>query len=229
MDALLERYQGFLFDAFGVLVRGDGALPGAIALIAHLNKQNIPYAVVTNDATRGIQTSVDRFERLGMAIARERIITSGSLISRAVRDKDLQGARAIVLGPDDTQDYAREAGLELIEPDATDTHVEVLIVGDYPQQDTLKVLEDATSSLLRAFDAGHTPTLLLPNPDLIYPRSPGHIGLTAGSIAHMLERILNERYPERAPISFEGLGKPHAMIYEEGLDRTGTALSLIHI
>ena len=63
----------------------------------------------------------------------------------------------------------------------------------------------------------------IPNPDLIYPRSPGEVGLTAGSAATMIEHILRDRYPERV-LRFTGLGKPHSYIYEEGLRRTGVSL-----
>lgn len=221
MDAMLDRYDGFLFDAFGVLVQGDRALPGAVQLIDHLHKNHIDYVVITNDATRGLQTSVDRFEHLGMSIAKQRIITSGSLMTRAVNEHDLHGAKAIVLGPEDTQAYAVEANLELVDPMTTTLdQLDVLIVGDYPQTNTLPHLEAAVSTLLRSIDGGHIPKLLLPNPDLIYPKSKGHFGLTAGSIAKMIEHILHERYPDKAKtLCFEGLGKPHKMIYDEGLER----------
>lgn len=221
MDAMLDRYDGFLFDAFGVLVQGDHTLPGAVQLIDHLHDHDIDYVVITNDATRGLQTSVDRFESLGMPIARERIITSGSLITRAVHEHNLHGANAIVLGPKDTQAYAVEASLEVIDPTTSELDkIDALIVGDYPQTNTLPHLEAAVSTLLRSIDNGHIPRLLLPNPDLIYPKSPGQFGLTAGSIAQMIEHILHERYPDKAQaLCFEGLGKPHKMIYDEGLER----------
>ena len=36
---VLSRYDAFLIDAFGVLVRGDGLLPGAIDFVKALNEE----------------------------------------------------------------------------------------------------------------------------------------------------------------------------------------------
>ena len=52
IPALLERYDAFLLDAYGVLVYGQGAIPGAAELIAHLNAIDFPFVVLTNDAGR---------------------------------------------------------------------------------------------------------------------------------------------------------------------------------
>lgn len=225
MAHLLERYDGLLFDAFGVLVQGDGPLPHASALIEHLRATSSPFAVVTNDATRSIETCRARFARMGMPIDPARIITSGSLIITHARAHNLDGARACVIGPEDTLDYARRADLEVLTWEQVERapSAEVFILGDFPQASTLERLEVATSLLLRSVDAGLEPTLVLPNPDLIYPKSRGHVGLTAGSIAHMMEALLTERYPH-SDLTFVRLGKPHATIYQAGLDVLGTPL-----
>ncbi|MEO1272399.1 MAG: hypothetical protein AAFX99_30240 [Myxococcota bacterium] len=52
--ALLTRYDALLIDAYGVLVHAQGALPGAVELIAHLNQQAIPFVLLTNDASRSV-------------------------------------------------------------------------------------------------------------------------------------------------------------------------------
>ena len=226
MSTLLERYDGLLFDAFGVLVQGDGPLPHASALIEHLRAIDRPFAVVTNDATRSIETCRARFARMGMPIAPERIITSGSLIIMHARAHDLAGARACVIGPPDTIDYARRAELDVLTwPEVSAApRADVFVLGDFPQQDTLARLEAATSLLLRSMNAGGHPTLVLPNPDLIYPKRAGHVGLTAGSIGHMMEALVRERFPGHE-LNVARLGKPHAMIYQAGLELVGTPLS----
>ena len=38
LAALLDQYEVLLFGAYGVLVHADGALPGAAALLAHLQR-----------------------------------------------------------------------------------------------------------------------------------------------------------------------------------------------
>jgi len=43
IDELIDRYDALLLDAYGVLVNGDGALPGAAELVATLNGTGKPY------------------------------------------------------------------------------------------------------------------------------------------------------------------------------------------
>ena len=61
--ALLERYDGLLIDAYGVLVDGRGLLPSAAALLAELGRRGTPFAIVTNDASRSPATYVARLAR----------------------------------------------------------------------------------------------------------------------------------------------------------------------
>jgi ribonucleotide monophosphatase NagD (HAD superfamily) len=58
MRALLDRFDGVLLDAYGVLVDSGGVLPGARELIDELARRALPYAIVTNDASRSPATYV---------------------------------------------------------------------------------------------------------------------------------------------------------------------------
>ena len=64
--------------------------------------------------------------------------------------------------------------------------------------------------------------LLLPNPDLIYPKTDQGFGFTAGSIAGIYEAALRLRYPDRTDLRFRRLGKPEIGLFEEALSRSGT-------
>jgi ribonucleotide monophosphatase NagD (HAD superfamily) len=71
-------------------------------------------------------------------------------------------------------------------------------------------------------DAGRTPRLLLPNPDLVYPRGDGAFGFASGTVACMFEQALRARYPTRTDLGFVRLGKPHPAIFEAAERRSGT-------
>lgn len=221
MDALLERYHLLLFDAYGVLVRGEGVIEGARALVEHLNTSQRQYYILTNDASRHISTSHERFAQLGLSIPIERIITSGSLLVRYFKEQALGGAKTVTLGPPDSHQYALDAGASLIKPWELET-LEVLIFGDMPTEEPVRWLEESISALLRTLDAGLVPKLVLPNPDLIYPKDTRRVGLTAGAIAAMFEHIIRERYPG-IELKIDRLGKPHPYIFEEGMVRAGHA------
>lgn len=218
IDALLDRYDTLLFDAYGVLVRAQGAVPGAPELIQRMREEGRPFFILTNDASRSIPRAAARYQELGLPIAPDQVITSGSLLSRYARENDLAGARALVLGVPDSLDYARDASLDLHLPhyDAlTRDPYDVFVLAELPEPGLRDYLGAFLSGLLATLDAGHTPHLVLPNPDLFYPRDAHTYGITAGSAAAMFEQTLRERYGEDAP-TFTRLGKPHPYIYEQG-------------
>jgi HAD superfamily hydrolase (TIGR01450 family) len=219
IDRLIERYDALLFDAYGVLVSVAGAMPGAPELIEMLNGIAKPYCVVTNDASKLPESAAARYSRFGIAVQPARIVTSGGLIEEYFREHDLSGARCAVLGTVDSVRYVEQAGGEMVAPDVD---FDVLVVGDETGYPFLEHVDNALTTLFRRIDAGTRVHLVLPNPDLIYPRDETSFGIAAGSIALMFEAALQRRYPDRAPLAFARLGKPAPYLYEEALRRCGT-------
>lgn len=217
---LFDRYAGVLLDAFGVLVDKQGPLPGAIDLISTLTAEAKPWFILTNSASRLPETMARHYGEQGFAIPVERIISSGMLLQGYFSEHQLVGARTLVLGPDNAQEYARRAGAEVVPMDY-DGDVEVVVIADQAGYDLLPVMNHAMSLILRLVDAGLAPHLVLCNPDIIYPVAAGQYGFTAGGLAAMIDAILLERYPGSG-IRFTPLGKPHAPIFAEGVKRIGS-------
>lgn len=215
---LLGRYDGLLLDAYGVLVGDDGALPGAQALIDWLNDRGKPYLVVTNSASRLPETAARRFAAFGLDIPAERILTSGSLLPEHFRRHRLLDARCVVLGPEDSRAYVVQAGGHVVGPEA---EFDAVVVCDEKGFPFLETVDAVLTGLFAALDGGRTPHLVLPNPDLIYPTGRG-FGLTAGSIALVMEAALDLRYPGRSLPRFHRLGKPEAAIFAAAVARLGT-------
>jgi HAD superfamily hydrolase (TIGR01450 family) len=216
---LADRYETLLVDAFGVLVHSGGALPGAPEFIKHLTEQDRRFFVVTNDASTLTINSAARFQNMGLAIEPTSIITSGSLIAPYFEASGLVGARALVLGPPDSKRYVTQAGGVLINP-TDDAEYDILVVCDDAGYPFLDTLDTTLTSLIRLFDAGKSPKLLLPNPDLIYPKGATGFGYTSGAVAMLLEAALHQRYPRERP-SFVRLGKPFGPIFREARRRAG--------
>lgn len=216
---LFEHYHGLLLDAFGVLVDKQGPLPGAIDLIDSMNAEQTPYFILTNSASRLPETMELHYQQQGLNIPIERIISSGMLLDGHFKDNDLIGARTLVLGPENSQEYARRCGGEVV--DNADTDVDVVVIADQAGYDLLERMNQTMSLILRQIDAGRAPHLVLCNPDIIYPISGGQYGFTAGGLAAMLNAILAERYPGET-FAFHPLGKPHAPIFAEGVRRIGS-------
>lgn len=217
IEELLGHYGGVLLDAYGVLVDARGALPGAVELIAALTARAIPYAVVTNDASRAQDTYAKRFASFGLTIPAERIVTSGSLLPGFLRARGLAGARTAVLGTDDSRAYITAGGAVPL-PLVAGMEIDALAVCDDDGFPFLLGIELATSAVVRALDAGRAPVLVLPNPDLVYPKGDGELGFTAGAIAMLIEAVLERRFPA-LQLRFARLGKPepHLFAHAAGL------------
>ncbi|MDJ0892686.1 MAG: HAD hydrolase-like protein [Gammaproteobacteria bacterium] len=98
---------------------------------------------------------------------------------------------------------------------------EVIVIADQAGFPFVETIDAVLSALFRRLDAGQSVHLVLCNPDLVYPFSPGRYGITAGSLAAMLEAVLRERYHDRG-LDFVRLGKPYSPIFEEASRRAGT-------
>jgi HAD superfamily hydrolase (TIGR01450 family) len=220
IDELMVRYQVILLDAYGVLVDNAGALPGAAALLAAITARGRRFLVVTNDASRLPETAAQRFQRLGLHIAADQIVTSGSLLCPYFAAHGLQGARCMVLGTSDSLAYVRDAGGDIV-PVSADSPCDALIIGDESGFPFLETVNAALSALYRMFDRGESVALILPNPDVIYPEQGGAYGFTSGAVALLLEAGLARRYPRRG-LSFTRLGKPHRPLFDEARRRAGT-------
>jgi HAD superfamily hydrolase (TIGR01450 family) len=219
IDEIVDSYTVLLIDAYGVLVHTSGAIHGAIELINELNNSNKQYYVLTNDASKLPTTAAERYQGYGLALEPERIISSGTLLKSYFRTNNLIGARCVVFGPDDSVRYVELAGGQIV---SCNDVFDVLVIGDEAGFPFLETIDMTLSSLFRKIDNKEDVHLILPNPDLIYPKADQNFGFASGSIALMFEAALNLRYPELSNLRFVRLGKPHPPIFTEALKRSGS-------
>ena len=203
-----------------MLVNAAGALPGAAEAIAHLVARRQRFLVVTNDASRSPERASRRFLRLGIPVQPEHVLSSGMLIAPALEEHAMHGRRVVVLGTGDSAAYARQVGAIVVDPDPADP-ADAVVIADEGGFETLGTLDATLSMILSAVERGRAPVLLLANPDLVYPSANGTFGLTAGSLAGMVERALALLLGSGAP-RFEVLGKPAVRHFETALEMVGT-------
>ena len=215
IEELIEQFQTFLIDSYGVLLTSSGAIAGAAAFIERLEQSNREYRILTNDAGKLPETTAQKYQQLGINIPLERVITSGMLLADYFRDRELLGATAVVLGTPDSAEYARRAGAEVL-PLAVNSEAEVCVIADDGKGLIHESLSVCISLLFRLLDGGRVPHLVLCNPDLIYPAGPQLFHVAAGSFAYLLDTVLQMRYPEMQ-LECVPLGKPHAPMFERGL------------
>ena len=217
-ETLIERYDALFFDAYGVLLHRDGPLPGACQLLERLHQLGKPYFVVTNSAARLPEHAAIRYQQFGFPLEAHQIITAGSLIAPHFKAQGLEGQRCAVLGPEDSHRFVEQA--QGIAVPATEPF-DVLVIGDQVGFPFVEHMDATLTHLIQRFDADRPVALVLPNPDLIYPKPDG-FGLTCGAMATLIEAVLQQRYPERKDIRFTILGKPMPALFEEAVRRAGT-------
>jgi HAD superfamily hydrolase (TIGR01459 family) len=217
--ALIDRYDVFFLDVYGVLVRTSGALPGAAEFLRRIKDAGKHCLLLSNDASRSPETSLARYGGFGLPLSLDLIVTSGLLLTDHYARAGLRGARTIVLGTEDSARYVTDAGGVVVAAD--DESAEVIVAADDDGYDFLTTMNDVITVLFRRLDAGRETHLVLPNPDLLFPRADRAYGFTSGAIAAMLEAILKLRDPS-GQRRFVPLGKPYAPIFEAAMRRSPT-------
>tara|TARA_B100000683_G_scaffold262171_1_gene288928 strand:- start:245 stop:1069 length:825 start_codon:yes stop_codon:yes gene_type:complete len=211
-ENLINTYDVFLLDAYGVLVDAHGTLPGAQKFLQDLRAADKAYCLVTNDASKDLAALTAKYEELSLPIGAHQICSSGLLLAPYVQEHRLMDAHAFVLGPQPSKQLAMDAGLTVCE--RLDDSIEILVIADEAGYDFLPTMDAVTSFLMNRASQGALPHLVLLNPDLIYPKGAGEFGWAAGSIALAFEENL-KRFVPRA--GFTKLGKPHTPIFKAAL------------
>jgi HAD superfamily hydrolase (TIGR01450 family) len=218
IEDLIDRYDALLLDAYGVLVNKEGALPGAVELIAMLNGLGKPYYLVSNTAAHLPEHAAARYRSFGLDLAPELLLTAGLLIKPYFAAQGYQGLRCAVLGPEDSFRYVEGAGARPVSPFED---FDLVLIGDQVGFPFLEGVDAVLSRLIEKLDGGAVVPLVLPNPDLIFPKAAG-FGITSGTVALIIETALRQRYPERAEVAFVRLGKPQAGLFEAAIRHAGT-------
>jgi glycerol 3-phosphatase-2 len=223
IDDLAERYRVFLLDAYGVLVDGSGALANGRRILTNIRAHGCSLLILTNDASRLPETAAARFQRLGLDIEAQHVITSGSLLAPHFQAHGLRGARCMVLGSEDSATYVKRAGGEVV-PIAPDSDIDALIICDGQGYPFLHGIEAGLSAVVRKVREDGRVSLILTNPDVIFPKAPGTYGFTSGAVALLIEAGLARLFPDRPgpELCFTRLGKPHAPMFQRARELAGT-------
>ncbi len=221
VDALIDRYDAFLLDAYGVLVTTRGAIDGAAEFLDRLTSAGKAWLIVSNDASRSVPTTTERYQGFGLPVTGDRVLTSGALLAPYFAREGLAGARCVVLGTEESRDYVREAGGEVVAPGDGPADVCVICgVTDSPDAPFLETVNRTVTLVLDELGAGRPMRFILPNPDIVYPSDADAFSITAGGVAALIEAVIRLRDPDRH-IRVEPLGKPHPPIFDAAFARLG--------
>lgn len=129
----LRGVRAIIFDADGVLVAPDAALPGVADALGRLDARGIPWRVATNVSAKHRETVAARFAGLGLPIPAERIVTSLSTTVDHVR-RTFPGQPVFVLThPDGLREFADDPLMAPEAADADDARAAAVVIGDAAQ------------------------------------------------------------------------------------------------
>ena len=205
LSAIIDEFDVFVLDGYGVLNTGAEAIPGAVERVAALRAAGRRLFVLTNAASYPAAATAARYRRLGFDFAPEEIVSSRDALARALtgRSEHLWGLAA-------RHDVAND-----------DLDVEGVILADdpapYEAAEGFLLLSTAEwnaarqKRLLAALAARPRP-VLVGNPDLVSPRE-GWLALEPGWYAHEIA--------DRSGIEPEFFGKPYANAFAAVAERLG--------
>ncbi len=217
-DQLIALYDAFLLDAYGVLVEGAGPCLGAAAFLQRLDEHGKPWRILSNDASKTPESAAARYQGYGLPVHASQVLNAAGLLPDWFAERGLRGARCRVLGTADSCALVTRAGghvAPLPDPDFS-----VLVLCDEAGYPLLEILDDTLTCVVRALQLGRPMHLVLPNPDLTYPKARESWGFASGSLAALLEGGIAARFSD-FPLRFQALGKPHPALFQQGLQAVG--------
>lgn len=212
---LLQRYDGFLLDAYGVLVNSRHTLPGAREFLSELGRRGKPFRVVSNDGSTTPEAKVERWNGRGLEVPAHCLVTPWSVLASEFSPIPIRGRKGFVIGTPLSEEMFRRAGGLPVDDEELP---ELLILADELTEPFLARCDLGLTLVARAHQQGKSVDLVLVNPDLIYPTDVG-FGFTAGAISLMfeagLERLLGK------PFAFLRVGKPGPEMFQLALQQMG--------
>lgn len=217
-DDIVDRYDVFLFDAFGVLRNERGPIPHARDRVRALQAAGKTCVVLTNDASRSPRAIRQALADMEFDFLEAHVVSSGGQLQDWVNETANLEAHVRVLGPESAAELAAEAGLVVVEPGAPFDVAVILDERGFPFVDVINEIFNAAAS--------GSISLVVGNPDVIYPRRAKEYALAAGGVASLLFSMALARGVDLRPMTTT-LGKPGRKIYEKALALTGNRATLM--
>ncbi len=200
LGELIEEFDAFVFDSFGVLNVGDTPIPGARARVDGLREAGKQVAILTNGATAPLASLTAKYRSLGFEFALPEIISSREVLANVLSASEADETWGVVApAKADLSEFRFDAQRIAEDTDDLD-HLDgfILLSSQTMSASIQNRLADALEKRGRP--------LLIGNPDLVAPREVG-FSLEPGHFAHDLADRLN--------LTPEFFGKPFANAFEE--------------
>ncbi|MGX7877103.1 hypothetical protein ACVDG5_034675 [Mesorhizobium sp. ORM6] len=187
-QTLADCYDGILFDATGVLISENEALPGAADILTRLNVSGQPYYIVTNISSGSEMAIFERLRRAGLPIpAVDRIVSAGGVARHRVLEELAAGRLVSYVGSAHAAHEIFGKHPNLHGADTASTF-DTLIVLDDEGFDFKRAADNILSSFQRTLiETGEMPRMITANADIIYPGKNGTLIFGPSIVGPMLQ------------------------------------------
>lgn len=205
MGALVDAYDGVLFDLDGVVYLGPVAVPGAPPAIAALRERKVPVGFVTNNAARTPEVVAEHLTELGIPAGRADVVTSAQAGAQLLREDLPAGSKVLALGGGAVLQALAEVGLTGVE--SADEEPVAVLQGygvDLRWQDLIEA----------AVAIHHGARWVATNDDPTRPTDRGLVPGNGAAVAAVRMAV---------PVDPEVAGKPYRPLLDETVARLGAA------
>ena len=203
---VIDEFDVFLLDAFGVLNIGETAIPGARDRVDALRRAGKRVLVVSNAASVPPENLHTKYRNLGFDFDTGDVVTSRATLAANLNGKSHLNWGVMAGADSDIADLgAPNTTLLDDDPAAFEDAEGFLLVGS-------ATWTDRRQALLEASLAARPRPVLVANPDIVAPREHG-FSTEPGHFAH--------RLADQTGVAPEFFGKPFANIFELAFARLG--------
>jgi len=195
----MQRYQNYLMDMDGVLVRGRTPIPGAVEVIRRFNEEGTPYLVLTNNPLYTPGDLAHRLQSEGLNVPADRIFTSALATARFLSSQRPSG-KAFVIGESGLTSAVHAIGYVI-----TDKDPDYVVLGE-----TQGYNFAAITKAIRLISEGAR--FVATNPDASGPSEEGIVP-ACGAMAALIETASS-----RSPFF---VGKPNPLMMRTALNYLG--------
>lgn len=161
--ALADDFDGLLVDLDGVVWIGREMVPGAVEALRELLGGGTEIVFVTNNPGEPAAAYIERLREAGIPVGDDRVVTAGDATASLAAESAGAGAATFVIGASAFHETAADAGLKLLEGEATRKAEVVLVSGhrgfDYEELLTATLALRGGAAL---FATSRDPTLPMP-------------------------------------------------------------------
>lgn len=203
---LMDQFQTFVFDAFGVLNAGPRAFPGAIQRIRELQNLGKTVIILSNAATASHRALVEKYQGMGFAIDGNHLVSSRWILEQTLHQQARPGRFGVLSPASSEPDTLPLDWLPVrrgIRREALDTLDGFIFLS------TEGWNEDTHDALAESLTRRPRPVSVA-NPDLVAPRG-DCLTLEPGYFAHLLM--------DQCGLEPEFFGKPYRPAFQAVLDK----------